>query len=289
MNTADIPPNQTLYVSNLYEKLKQEELKKILYACFSPHGKIIDVVAVKSFRLRGQAWIVFDDISAATDALRSLQGFPLLDKPMRIQYARGKSDAVAKVAPVCCSPIRNRFTQADGTYRPRDLKASKAHNEAAKEALQKRGAERRMGAPPTTVVPQAPIGGFVAADGKGTTIVSSNNIQANKILFIQNLPEGTDANMVTMLFQQFPGFKEVCVFLLLDSIYALLHHLNNRRVWLPRAPGLRLSSLATRQRRAWRSTTCRTSRSRRPTPCTFPMQSSNLLHAAAVALHTALA
>ena len=31
----------------------------------------------------------------------------------------------------------------------------------------------------------------------------------NKILFVENLPEGTNEAMLTMLFQQFPGFVEV--------------------------------------------------------------------------------
>jgi U2 small nuclear ribonucleoprotein B'' len=31
----------------------------------------------------------------------------------------------------------------------------------------------------------------------------------NKILFVQNLPEATTGQMLSMLFQQFPGFKEV--------------------------------------------------------------------------------
>ena len=31
----------------------------------------------------------------------------------------------------------------------------------------------------------------------------------NKILFVQNLPESSNASMLTMLFQQFPGLKEV--------------------------------------------------------------------------------
>lgn len=31
----------------------------------------------------------------------------------------------------------------------------------------------------------------------------------NKILFVENLPEGTNEAMLSMLFQQFPGFKEV--------------------------------------------------------------------------------
>lgn len=31
----------------------------------------------------------------------------------------------------------------------------------------------------------------------------------NKILFVENLPNGTNEAMLSMLFQQFPGFKEV--------------------------------------------------------------------------------
>lgn len=31
----------------------------------------------------------------------------------------------------------------------------------------------------------------------------------NKILFVENLPDGTNEAMLSMLFQQFPGFKEV--------------------------------------------------------------------------------
>ncbi len=104
----DVPPSQTIYVSNLYEKLPKEgvqrrwtlvqgtmlsfglslrfsfpaELKKCMYALFSQFGKIIDVVSLKTVRLRGQTWIVFTDVSAATNALRTMQGFPFFEKPM---------------------------------------------------------------------------------------------------------------------------------------------------------------------------------------------------------------
>lgn len=58
------------------------ELKKCLYAIFSQFGKILDIVVMRNVRLRGQAWVVFEDISAATAALRGLQGFPFFEKPM---------------------------------------------------------------------------------------------------------------------------------------------------------------------------------------------------------------
>merc|ERR1719498_808022 len=65
---------------------------------------------MKSLKRRGQAWIIFKDSSSATNALKSLQGFPFYNKPMRINYARTKSDAVAK---------------ADGTYVERPKKIVK--------------------------------------------------------------------------------------------------------------------------------------------------------------------
>ena len=38
-------------------------------------------------KMRGQAFVVFRDISSATNALRSMQGFPFYDKPMVSKYS----------------------------------------------------------------------------------------------------------------------------------------------------------------------------------------------------------
>merc|ERR1719436_1167112 len=108
--TAGQPPNQTLYVNNLNDKINVETLKKSLREVFAAFGGIIDIVAMKSLKRRGQAWIIFKEISSATNALKSLQGFPFYNKPMRISYARTKSDAVAK---------------ADGTFVERPKKIVK--------------------------------------------------------------------------------------------------------------------------------------------------------------------
>ncbi|RNA01297.1 U2 small nuclear ribonucleo B -like, partial [Brachionus plicatilis] len=89
-------PNHTIYINNLNEKIKKEELKKSLYAIFSQFGQIIDIVAKKHLKMRGQAFVIFNDINSASNALRSMQGFPFYDKPMRIQYAKTQSDVIAK-------------------------------------------------------------------------------------------------------------------------------------------------------------------------------------------------
>jgi len=58
------------------------ELKRSLYYLFSQFGPIIDIVAMKTIKARGQAFVIFKDLSSATAALRSLQGFPFYGKPM---------------------------------------------------------------------------------------------------------------------------------------------------------------------------------------------------------------
>lgn len=37
---------------------------------------------MKTLKMRGQAFVVFEDISSATNALRAMQGFPFYEKPM---------------------------------------------------------------------------------------------------------------------------------------------------------------------------------------------------------------
>lgn len=78
----DIRPNNTIYINNLNEKVQKEELKKSLYAIFSQFGQILDIVALKTLKMRGQAFVIFKEIQSATNALRSMQGFPFYDKQM---------------------------------------------------------------------------------------------------------------------------------------------------------------------------------------------------------------
>jgi hypothetical protein len=47
-------PSQTLYLNNLNEKVKKNVLKKTLYALFSQFGKVIEIVACRGIKLRGQ-------------------------------------------------------------------------------------------------------------------------------------------------------------------------------------------------------------------------------------------
>lgn len=76
------PPNATLYINNLNDKVNKDELKSQLYALFATYGKIIDIIASKSERMRGQAFLVFSDLAGATSAMRACEGMVFYDKPM---------------------------------------------------------------------------------------------------------------------------------------------------------------------------------------------------------------
>ena len=93
----EIRPNNTLYVNNLNEKVKIDVLKRDLHSIFRQFGEIIEILASKTLRRRGQAYIVFKQIAMATKALNSMQGFPFMDKPMRIAYAKKDSNVIAKL------------------------------------------------------------------------------------------------------------------------------------------------------------------------------------------------
>lgn len=102
---AHLPPNNTIYVNNINEKLKREELVQSLRHVFGQFGKIVDIICyTKILKAKGQAFIVFDAQESATKALTEMQNFMFYNKPIRVSYAKSKSDAISK---------------RDGSFKPR--------------------------------------------------------------------------------------------------------------------------------------------------------------------------
>ena len=81
-SSAASGPNSTLYINNLNDKVTKDELKSQLYALFSTYGRIIDIIALKGQRMKGQAFLVFSDLAGATTAMRACEGMLFYDKPM---------------------------------------------------------------------------------------------------------------------------------------------------------------------------------------------------------------
>lgn len=80
--SAEEQPLQTLYINNLNDKLPKEQLKQFLYLLFSQFGTILEVVALKTERMRGQAWVSFLSVQNAVDAKNKLEGYDFFGKPM---------------------------------------------------------------------------------------------------------------------------------------------------------------------------------------------------------------
>uniref|UniRef100_A0A674DXF1 Small nuclear ribonucleoprotein polypeptide B2 n=1 Tax=Salmo trutta TaxID=8032 RepID=A0A674DXF1_SALTR len=171
----DIRPNHTIYINNVNDKIKKDELKRSLYALFSQFGQVMDIVAMKTMKMRGQAFVVFKELASSTNALRQLQGFPFYNKPMRIQYAKTDSEVISK--------IRGTFGDKDKKKDRKKKAQDQVANVAKKPAL-----VRLVYDVTSQDVPDNP---------------------PNYILFLNNLPEETNEMMLSMLFNQFPGFKEV--------------------------------------------------------------------------------
>ncbi|CAE7932040.1 unnamed protein product [Symbiodinium sp. KB8] len=179
MVASDVAPSQTLYLNNLNEKLKKGALKKGLYAVFTQFGPVMDIVACRTNRLRGQAWVVFENVADATNALRQMQGFPFFDKPMRIQFAKEKSDVVAKL---------------DGTFVPRQKRALDADGDVD-------AAPKRVAAPASHGAAAAPV--MIPAPPRPENAVPTH------VLLASNLPESVPTETITALFAQYPGFTEL--------------------------------------------------------------------------------
>merc|ERR1719463_304106 len=79
-----VPPNNTIYVNNINEKLKRDELVQSLRHVFGQFGKIIDIICyTKILKAKGQAFIVFDQIESAKKAVHEMQNFQFYNKPIR--------------------------------------------------------------------------------------------------------------------------------------------------------------------------------------------------------------
>ncbi|KAF8861826.1 RNA-binding domain-containing protein [Acephala macrosclerotiorum] len=205
---ASPPPNATdpssVYVKNLEESIKVDQLKEALTELFSEYGEIIDIVAKTNLKAKGQAFIVFDSFEGAQKAIEEVQGFELFDKPMQLAFAKTRSDATVK---------RSGDEQEFENHKRRRL-AEKDKKKAAEQAEEQKRLKR---AGPPGAVPDVNARPIKATRGAGlkstnagaAAVIPDEYLPPNKILFVQNLPEEYDIDALTAIFGRFEGFREV--------------------------------------------------------------------------------
>ena len=158
-------------------------IRSELYVLCSQFGAVLDVVAMKNQKMRGQAFVVFQHLTSASVAMNKLQGFDFYGKPLRIAYCKSKSDAVAK---------------EDGSFVPK-------HKRKAVGAV----ADFKQ---PQKKDKQGPAGQEAAAPAAAEDAMEEDggeDLPPNSILFLQRLPVEVNELMLQALFKQFPGLQEV--------------------------------------------------------------------------------
>ncbi|KAL9650260.1 hypothetical protein ABK040_014915 [Willaertia magna] len=169
-------PNSTIYINNINDKVKIPELKKELYSLFSQFGEILEIRAGKKQKTRGQAWIVFKDVTTATIAKKKMDGFAFHDKPFKIHFAKDKSDVTAELEGNLDEHKRKRTEE----------KKNRKEGEPEKKKIKQ----------PSSV---------------DTLKQPKEENEPNNILFLENLHKDVDKTpeLIEMLFQNYDGFKRV--------------------------------------------------------------------------------
>ncbi|KAM0247091.1 hypothetical protein ACHAQJ_009969 [Trichoderma viride] len=194
-------PISTVYVQNLEERVKPEVLADALKTLFSEFGNVIDIVAKRNLRAKGQAFIVFDQPSAAQNAIEEVEGFELFGKPMKVAMARMQSD---KTVEMNCS---NDELDTHKRHRQAEKDKRKALEAADEQRHLKRGAGVTSEARPSKSA--KPLGGLKSTSAPASTVVPDEYLPPNKILFIQNVPDEYDIDGLNAIFGRFDGFREI--------------------------------------------------------------------------------
>ncbi|KAF9182153.1 hypothetical protein BGZ51_004902 [Haplosporangium sp. Z 767] len=218
-DTANTPaPVPSLYIKNLNEKIKLDVLKKSLKAIFGQYGEVLDIVAHSNIRMRGQAFVIFEDKDIAAKAMSEVQGFPLYGKPMMIQFAKTKSDIHAKRDGDFEEHHKRRLLAKEkfaNDFKPkkRQAKLLAKQQQLAQEQqrlMEEQQQQMQLLQQQQMAQQQAhPLHATAAGPAGAVPMVPDEYLPRNSILFLQNLPDDIAESQLVSLFQQYPGFKEV--------------------------------------------------------------------------------
>ena len=233
-----IPQNETLYVNHLNEKIKIDLLRENLYYLFSQYGDVLEINIRKSKKMRGQAFIVYKDINEATRAKVSLNNFLFLGSRINVDYAKTKSDLIVKIK----GQQNNPEYQQLGTYISRKRKRMKEYgnlkdddleetqkieinneeeNEEESEKIKQKEKKKNEKNKNKSEEKDKNKKNLDEEDEK----IENNNIELNeeedidgecinenKILFVKGLGNEINEKMISVVFSQFKGLKDIRFF-----------------------------------------------------------------------------
>lgn len=214
-------------MQNLEERVKIQQLSETLKSLFSEFGTVIDIIAKKDLKAKGQAFIVYDDPGSATDAIVELQGFELFDKPMRLSLAKTRSDRYIEMNSsskayeyhrknrlaekgICLFKymsiwlISRHGPQCGLTHLEKRVASEAADN----ERRSKRDLGQITNSRPSKLSKPT---GLKATGPVASQVVPDEYLPPNKILFLQQIPVDCDVDALGAIYSRFEGFREIRV------------------------------------------------------------------------------
>ena len=167
---------------------------------FSEYGTVIEIVAKKNIKAKGQAFVVFDSIDSAQNAIDEINGFELYDKAMQLDFAKTRSDVTVQ--------------REDGEDGLEKWKRARLAEKERKQALEQQQKLKRPAAVVDLGLASRPAktvkgAGLKASGTNAAAIIPDEYLPPNKILFLRELPDEYDSEGLSRIFSRFEGFKEV--------------------------------------------------------------------------------
>lgn len=207
-------PVSTVYAHNLEERIKVPELIEALTEIFSEYGTIVDVVAKRNLKAKGQAFIVFDNADSAAKAIEEVQGFELFGKEMKLDFAKTRSDATVKAQEG--ETGLERWKRGRLAEKERKQAAEAAGSRGVAAAAGGAGVKRPLGGAAQPVAGQdtRPAktqkgAGLKGSSANASAVIPDEYLPPNKTLFLRDIPDSYDADGLSRIFSRFEGFKEV--------------------------------------------------------------------------------
>lgn len=161
-------PIETIYVNNLNDKVPLSKLKAELQVVFQKYGTIVQLTAHRNLKMKGQAFITYENKESSRAAMEKLQDHELFGKKVRVSYAKANSD----------NYHRDILKDDEAIEARKQLKA-KAQTDTAARGVKKPGTKK---------------------------VESWKSIPPNKILLIQNLGPQVANSELLDFFEGFGGF-----------------------------------------------------------------------------------
>lgn len=166
-------PNRTVYIRNVNERIPPTIVKQEFARICGEYGTVLDVVARRSIKKRGQVFVVFDDIANAVRAHDALQNYAWQGKQLSVAYAYTDSNVLLSE--------EQREQRRKSRRETVGAEAAKAQSEASVSVP---AAET---APPTYGDP-------------------------HKVLLLKEVPESATLEGLQALLEDLAGFNEVRMF-----------------------------------------------------------------------------